>query len=130
VRDDEPPSGAECASARRRAPVYCWDLRSVLLISTKLQILSVSFRTQRRSDVEPRSGARWRDGEPPDVASLIRRRPRHGEVDADVAREAKLEVWQLDQTIGHNKIVAMMKKGPDVAVLTLRPGVKHMIHCC
>jgi hypothetical protein len=51
-------------------------------------------------------------------------------VDADVVREAKLEVWQLGQTVGHNKIVVMMKKAPDIAVLTSRPGVKHMIRCC
>jgi hypothetical protein len=34
------------------------SLVGVLMMSKKLQVLSVNFRTQRRGDVEPRSGAR------------------------------------------------------------------------
>jgi hypothetical protein len=88
-------------------------------MTTESKVMSVSFRTQRRGDVES-----------PGVASCSRHGPWRSRVEVDVVREAKLEVWQLSQTVGHNKIVAIMKKAPDVAVLTSRPGVKHMIRCC
>jgi hypothetical protein len=76
----------------------------VLLMSMKSQILSVSFRTQRRSDVEPPSGAecvtaRWRAaerGKPQSTQTKARQSRRGCSLDGRRHRIVKLKPKGVD----------------------------------